>query len=176
MLAHAHLNLAFAHVRGLVAFLRCVPGPIVFPKPGPSGPVPSCAVASQVGMFVVAVGGTSAQVTQQDVDSLRGSHRDAVLMRLGEPFSDNAFQFDIVLAKGGRLNDMRLHVSATGACRFVPADGVGDILHFTRTGLVRMPEPPGRGPFDHVIGRGRATAEMTMLVHGSRIVVGERTP
>lgn len=171
MKAHAHLDLSLPHVRALVSFLKFLPGPVIFPGPSPSGPTPTCALLPQLRMFVVALNCTSADVSRADVDSLRGASRDTVMIRLGQPMTEHAFAFDVVLADS-RHTDMRLHVSASRACRFVSASGAGDVIEVSRRGLVRCPQAVC-SHLDSMLGRGRASAEMTMWTWGSRCFAAE---
>jgi hypothetical protein len=170
-----HLDLKHPHVRALVAFTRYLPGPILCPPEAVDGPTPTCALAPQCGVFAVAIGGSSASVSERDVAMLRGTSRDAVLMSLGEPGAIDAFRFDIVLHDGGRFADYRLHVGPAGKAKFVPEAATGDMLFITAAGIERIAATFGN-IFDRIEGIGRANAQMSMLTWGARCQQGGLVP
>lgn len=171
-----HLDLRYPHVRALVAFTRYLPGPILFPPDAVNGPTPTCALAPHCGIFAVAIGGSSASVSEHDVRMLRGTSRDAVLLSLGEAGAIDAFRFDIVLHDEGRFTDYRLHVGPSGKAKFVPEADKGDMLFVTAAGLKRISGATFSTSIDRIAGIGRAHAEMSMLTWGARCQQGGLVP
>ncbi len=165
----SHLDLCHAHVRTLAAFLRYLPGPILFePESGSELSLTQVTVPT-ARLFVLVPDPRVVLSVAAVYRTVARSGRDAIIIHIGGALSNKPFVFDIMLGCHDDVDmfaDYRLHLAADRTATFVPPD-LGDALQMTANGLRRMCELLFTTAVDRLEGVARANVEMTMAANGA---------